>query len=135
MSDRQGRSFAMSHGQSNLRPPWQPGQSGNPAGRPPGSVGLVNYLKRLLQEPADDEPGKTKGEQIMDELARRARRGRSPKLIQILLDRVEGPVQQTIAHTVMPAVVVRVVNEKAHDEQTDEEPDDEDDRDEDEEGR
>lgn len=34
--------------------PWQPGQSGNPAGRKPGSKNMSTIVRELLDEDADD---------------------------------------------------------------------------------
>lgn len=41
----------------NLQKPWlfKPGQSGNPNGRPKGSVSLKTYAKQYLQELTDEE--------------------------------------------------------------------------------
>lgn len=36
-------------GNSNLQPPWQPGTSGNPQGRPPGSRNLKTILREHLE--------------------------------------------------------------------------------------
>lgn len=37
--------------------PWQfqPGQSGNPGGKPKGTVSLKTYAKRMIQEMTDEE--------------------------------------------------------------------------------
>lgn len=37
--------------------PWQfkPGQSGNPGGKPKGSVSLKTYARRMIQEMTDEE--------------------------------------------------------------------------------
>jgi len=35
---------------SNLRPAWKKGQSGNPDGRPVGSISVTSMVKRKLQE-------------------------------------------------------------------------------------
>jgi len=35
--------------------PWQPGQSGNPAGRKPGSKNISTIVQELLDEDADSE--------------------------------------------------------------------------------
>ena len=39
---------------ANLRPPWQPGESGNPGGRPQGAVYPVEHLKSMATMTADE---------------------------------------------------------------------------------
>ena len=54
---------------TGLKPPWKPGQSGNPGGRPKGTISgfskLVGMAGELLSDP-------TCSKSIMDELKRRA---------------------------------------------------------------
>ena len=38
---------------ANLRPPWKPGQSGNPNGRPNSGHVLIDYVHDLMAEEAD----------------------------------------------------------------------------------
>lgn len=37
----------------NLKQPWQPGQSGNPKGKPKGALNLKTVLETLLEEEVD----------------------------------------------------------------------------------
>jgi hypothetical protein len=77
----------------NLKP-WQPGQSGNPRGRPRGPS-LRSRLRDLL------EATEVGGKPLMDEqqiadlvalvIIRRALAG-DPRFVKILLDRTEGAV-------------------------------------------
>lgn len=49
---------------ANLLPPWKPGQSGNPRGRPVGTggVSIIKLIKKRLQgSPLFDDQGKLKG--------------------------------------------------------------------------
>lgn len=69
---------------------FKPGQSGNPAGRPKGSVSIVAALRRALEE----------NPRLADELARvfieRARKGEF-RFLKELLDRIDGPATQRLA--------------------------------------
>jgi hypothetical protein len=58
---------------------FQPGQSGNPAGRPPGSV---NKKTLALQEAFE-----AKGEEIVDEVIARAKNGQ-PAAMRLLMERL-----------------------------------------------
>lgn len=67
----------------NLRPPWKPGQSGNPAGKAPGTVSLLSILKRKLAENDGAD-----AEAIIDALIRDAKKadGQSRKLALAYID-------------------------------------------------
>ena len=75
--------------------PYQPGQSGNPAGRPPNTKYVSDYLREALQELTD---GKTNAELIAESLILLSK---DPKMrgfvvaIKELLDRTEGKVPDT----------------------------------------
>lgn len=81
--------------------PWQPGQSGNPAGRPPKELCLTSILKeKLLEIPeeVDGKPnteGKSRGELIVDKAVELATRGDERHLREVW-DRIEGKVPQAI---------------------------------------
>lgn len=78
---------------ANLSPPWRPGQSGNPNGRPVGSGSglgsIVNHLKRRLKGKAVHRRGQSiKYQDLADELAaimvRHARKGKFAFLQEII---------------------------------------------------
>jgi hypothetical protein len=74
--------------------PFPKGQSGNPTGRPKGS--LTDILRIILSE-VGDTPGITKGQQIMTKLAMMANSG-NIDAIKMVLERVDGKVPDL--HTV-----------------------------------
>lgn len=77
---------------------FKPGQSGNPAGRPPGSLSLLGLLKKRLAE-INPENGRTYAEQFMDNIIQDAMDldGPSRKLV---MQYIEGmPKQQMIIDT------------------------------------
>ena len=82
-----------------LRPPWKPGQSGNPNGRP--KKPLTEAYKAILAKPIPDEiaaklkvkQGTTYAEVIALALAREAVKGKVAAAAE-LADRVEGRVPQ-----------------------------------------
>jgi hypothetical protein len=41
---------------NNLRPPWKPGQSGNPAGRRKGEASVTEWINAFLSEKEDGTP-------------------------------------------------------------------------------
>jgi hypothetical protein len=72
---------------ANLRPPWKPGESGNPGGRPRGRINVLALLSELLED--TDENGKSRGERIVDALVASAENG-DLRSIREILDRVVG---------------------------------------------
>lgn len=75
----------------NLRPPWQPGESGNPKGRPKGTS-ITDRLRKIVER--DD--GK-----VADALAQAAAKAALKgdfRFWNAILDRLEGPVPQRLHH-------------------------------------
>ena len=77
---------------------FEPGQSGNPAGRPKGVINITTRIKQILEmelqikDPVSNELcKKTVSEIIGLKLAKEAMTG-NIKAIKIILDRVEGKV-------------------------------------------
>lgn len=82
----------------NLRTPWQPGQSGNPAGRPKGSVSLLTLLKDKL---AENDGAEAKA--IVDALIEDAKTG-NVKARKLVMEYIEGKPKdnggEPVEHTV-----------------------------------
>ena len=68
----------------NLQP-FQPGESGNPNGRPPGSISLRERIKRHLREKPED------ADAVIDALFSEAKGG-SHQHINTLIENVDGKV-------------------------------------------
>jgi len=80
-------------GTANLKP-WQPGQSGNPAGRPKHRV-ISEDIAEVLDEEVSS--GLTKGHKIAQKLVAMAMAGNMAAIKEIL-DRTEGRPKQAIEH-------------------------------------
>jgi hypothetical protein len=76
----------------NLKP-WQPGQSGNPGGRPKKKP-VTDELERLLEQEAPHAKGKTWAAAIAEALLKKARKG-DVRAIAELANRIEGKPAQT----------------------------------------
>ncbi len=73
----------------HLRPHWfQPGQSGNPSGRPKGIITFANELRKALQEQPNGD-GKTRMRRILDAAIDRAEAG-DLGYFRELVDRIDG---------------------------------------------
>ncbi len=73
---------------------FQPGQSGNPAGRPP-TRGFISALRAAVAGETKD--GRTIEQAIVDELIRQALRGRKKlQAISEIFDRLEGKPRQAL---------------------------------------
>lgn len=72
---------------------WKKGQSGNPAGRPEGSVSIVEGIKRKLLEiePANK---KTYLELFLSKLFLKAIKDGNEQLMRDMINRVDGMPQQ-----------------------------------------
>lgn len=70
---------------------WQPGQSGNPGGRPKGKV-VSKFLIELLE--IAKKGGKQQAEEVAQAIIDGAKK--NPSFANILLDRTEGSVVQMV---------------------------------------
>ena len=82
---------------------WQPGQSGNPKGRPVGSVSLTAALKRELQEHPENI------DSIVAKWIEGAKEGDS-KARDTIIDRIEGkiPDEKIIIQKIQIDVIHRI---------------------------
>lgn len=78
---------------------WQPGVSGNPDGRPEGSVSIVEGFRRKLQEFApskDNEEKRTYLELLIETYFKKALNEGDVRIIRDLIDRIDGKPTETI---------------------------------------
>ena len=109
------KEYEVGYGKPPKESQWQPGQSGNPAGRPLGTRYISEILReKLLEETAE---GKTNAELIAEALIGLSKdpkmRGFVPA-IKELLDRTEGKVPDThkIEGDVPVSIVYKLVENK-----------------------
>jgi hypothetical protein len=76
---------------------WKPGQSGNPKGRPKGASVVEPLLRKLSLDPNEYGEGLSARE-LAAKLYEKALEG-DMKALSIVLDRVDGPVQQHLEHS------------------------------------
>ena len=81
---------------ANLAPPWQPGQSGNPAGLPPGTVSLRAIMRVKLAELAPGEDRRTVAEKLVDSTLLDALAG-DPAARRLIWEYLEGKPTQAVA--------------------------------------
>lgn len=96
---------------------WKPGQSGNPAGRPPNTRYISEILREKLLEKTSE--GKTHAELIAEaliELSKDAKMRGFVPAIKELLDRIEGKVPETHKFEGdVPVIIQPVVYERRED--------------------
>ena len=76
-------------------PAWQKGISGNPAGKPPGSVSIVAAIKAKLQE-IDPKKKKTYLKLFTEQLFEKALTEGDSSIMRDIIDRVDGKALQSI---------------------------------------
>ena len=84
---------------------WQPGQSGNPAGRKPREHTVSHWLTELLSEL--NGGGAPVAKSIAKKIITESKKG-EPWAIKELLDRTEGKPKQALEHSGDPDNPVRV---------------------------
>lgn len=74
---------------------WQPGESGNPDGRPPKGYSLVEIMRQKLSE-VDKETGKQRRELVINQLLKAAIRKGDLAAIKMAIQYMDGmPLQKT----------------------------------------
>ena len=73
---------------------FQPGQSGNPGGRPSGQS-LTARIRKALDTPDESDPSKTVGDSIIEAMIREARGG-DVQAFRTLIERVDGKVAERL---------------------------------------
>jgi hypothetical protein len=80
---------------SGLRPPWKPGESGNPGGRPKTKL-ITEAYRALLDKPFPGDPqGRTGAELIALAMLKEAIKGKVNAASE-LADRIEGKAAQSV---------------------------------------
>jgi hypothetical protein len=96
---------------ANLRP-FPKGVSGNPAGRPPGSVSIVEGIKNKLME-IEPENKKTYLEMFLNKLFAKAIGEGDQQLMRDIINRIDGMPKQTIDARVgeLPTPLLKHIDE------------------------
>ncbi len=74
---------------------FQPGQSGNPTGRPKGTLSLLGIIKRILAETEEGQQ-RTRAEQVIRAYIADALEQKDGIAIRDLIDRIDGRPMQKI---------------------------------------
>lgn len=70
-----------------------PGQSGNPGGRPKGSVSITRHIREALERQDEEE-----ARLLADAIIKQAKEGNSAAL-KTVMDRIDGPVKEETEHS------------------------------------
>lgn len=84
---------------------WKPGQSGNPNGRPPGTLSLITILKQKLSD-IHEGTNKTNAELLVDRVLKSAIADANDQQIKNILQYIEGMPKQSIEHSGEVAVPI-----------------------------
>lgn len=81
----------------NERGQFVPGVSGNPAGKPPGSLSIVAEIKKQLNQIAEEDPQKRmKFELLVRKVILKAINEGDVSMIKDIIDRIDGKPTQNI---------------------------------------
>lgn len=90
--------------------PWEKGQSGNPAGRPPGSVSITAEIKRKLQEVPEGQQ-KSYLELLINRILKQAVVDGNEQMIKQIWSYIDGPPRQAEdPELVAPVVHINLLN-------------------------
>jgi len=70
--------------------PFKPGQSGNPKGRPPGTISLTTLIKQELDKCPDGKDKKTYADLIVKRILTKAIRDGDPQMIKTVWAYIDG---------------------------------------------
>lgn len=83
--------------------PWlfKPGQSGNPDGRPPGSISVVTVIKQILQEKAKTTDGKERErlETLARNIVHMAINQQDKDMIKLIVGYIDGLPKSSVDFT------------------------------------
>lgn len=110
--NKQGAHGPIGKGSPPVATQFKPGKSGNPKGKPPGTVSLLAHLKRFLAEAPEGER-RTRAEMLSEQTWKDAMRGDSAAR-KLCWEYIDGAATQHIALTGANGGPVEVdVNEQA----------------------
>lgn len=90
--------------------PWEKGQSGNPAGRPPGSVSITAEIKRKLQEVPEGQQ-KSYLELLINRILKQAVVDGNEQMIKQIWSYIDGtPRSAENMDSVPPVVHINLLN-------------------------
>ena len=70
--------------------PFKPGQSGNPKGRPPGTISLTTLIKQELDKCPDSDNKKTYADLIVKRILTKAIKDGDPQMIKTVWAYIDG---------------------------------------------
>lgn len=78
--------------------PWKPGESGNPAGKPPGTKNLTTQVREALQKIAKSENGEDISYEtlLVRRILKSSIEGGDNKMIQMIWEHLDGKPSQKI---------------------------------------
>lgn len=90
---------------------FKPGQSGNPAGRPPGSLSLVSMLKEKLAECPEGTDKKTYAQLLIQRSMNIALLGGDVSMIRDIFNRIDGMPKGALDLTSNGNTIAQIVSE------------------------
>ncbi len=95
-----------------------PGESGNPKGRPKGSVSIITEIKKILQEIPNAEDKKTYAQKLARIIVEQAVEKADKEMIKLICNYIDGMPKQTFgldADDILTGVNIQVISTKKDD--------------------
>lgn len=74
---------------------FKPGQTGNPGGRPVGSLSMTTILREILSSKATKKSKKTRAEEVIDAMIAKAKKG-NVEAAKEIFNRIDGKVIERV---------------------------------------